>query len=592
MENNVMISKMMINDPLTCVTEGLDGYLLTRSDLRRLEDPIAKVVLRSVLPAGKIALLSGGGSGHEPAHSGLVGEGMLSAAVSGDVFASPPTTSVLKALRALQKGGCSGCVLIVKNYTGDKLAFGSAAEIANRYGFPCEVVLVSDDVSFDGTAKTGNRGLAGVAFVHKVAGALADSGEPLAIVAEAARNVAAVVCTVGASLSTCSIPGQAVSSRLFGARTEIGLGIHGEAGRQLIDKTLTAEELAVQMVNIISRRIPRFSRVAALINNLGSLSGVELGVITKDLVAKLKEEGLVVERLFVAPLVTSFDMKGVSLSLLPINTHLGASKISLIEGLDASTAVSHWPVSPNDGIKIKTVPSDQAWGSQSSMDESSDALILNPDAVYNAFEKIEKALTDASTAIDALDALAGDGDAGATMSRVGAAAAQGARDELKRSRENGKSVTLSKILAAAAESVGQYSGGTSGIFYALMLNVASSSTIGTKSMEGSLNGAEAALSAIQRVGGAVAGDRTLLDALLPALGAARSANAQGLSVKDVINAAADAASDGAKATSTMIPRVGRATYVPVENVRGHEDAGAKAASIWLKALSESATNMS
>ena len=585
-------SKMMLNDTRNCVSEAIDGYLLTRSDLCRLDDPIAKVVLRSDLPEGKVSLLSGGGAGHEPAHIGLVGAGMLSAAVSGDVFSSPPTDSVLKALRVLQCGKCCGCLLVVKNYTGDKLAFSSAAEIANRNGFPCEVVLVSDDVSMEQSdGITGQRGLAGVVLVHKIAGALADAGESLAVVAEAARKVAAAVCTVGASLSCCNVPGLPRSSRLDGERTEIGLGIHGEAGKILIEKTLSAKEVAEQLVNIISRRCLRGTRVAAIINNLGGLSGVELGVITKDLVKKLQEEGFIIIRLYVAPIVTSFDSKGVSLTLLPIDISLGAANMTLMEALDAHTDVPHWPLSTkgSDGVcmkaMIKTIP---FWDSQPLTSESLDTLKINPVSISKAIDKIEKALKDSSSAIDALDALAGDGDAGETMTRVGSASAEGVRNEIARAQ--GQGLTLSKIFEVAAIAIGQQAGGTSGVLYSLMLNIASSATrsVGTLNfMEESLNGVEAALNAVQRVGGAKSGDRTFLDALFPALIAARTANSNGLSVKEVMTAAAEAARNGACATATMTPRAGRATYVPIDNVLGNKDAGAFAASVWLTALASS-----
>jgi len=584
---------MLLNDIQNCVTEAIDGYLLTRSDLCRLDDPIAKVVLRSALPEGKVSLVSGGGAGHEPAHIGLVGAGMLSAAVSGDVFSSPPTDSVLKALRVLQSGKCCGCLLVVKNYTGDKLAFSSAAEIANRNGFPCEVVLVSDDVSMEESdGITGKRGLAGVVLVHKIAGALADAGESLAVVSEAARRVGAAVCTVGASLSCCNVPGLPRSTRLDGERTEIGLGIHGEAGKYLIEKTLSAKEVAEQLVNIISRRCLRGTRVAAILNNLGGLSGVEIGVITKELVTKLQEEGFIIIRLYVAPIVTSFDAKGVSLTLLPIDISLGATKMSLIEALDAHTDVPHWPLSTKgtlDGVcmkaMIKTLPS---WDSQPLTSESLDTLKINPASISKAIDMIEKALKDSSSAIDELDAFAGDGDAGETMTRVGSASAEGVRNELARAQ--GQGLTLSKIFEVAAISIGQQAGGTSGVLYSLMLNIASSATrsVGTLNfMEGSLNGIEVALNAVQRVGGAKSGDRTFLDALFPALFAARTANSNGLNVKEVMTAAAEAARNGASATSTMTPRAGRATYVPVDNVLGNEDAGAFAASVWLTALASS-----
>jgi triose/dihydroxyacetone kinase / FAD-AMP lyase (cyclizing) len=583
-------SKMLLNQPENCVTEAIDGYLLSRSDLVRLQG--YKVVIRSELPRGKVALLSGGGAGHEPAHIGLVGKGMLSAAVSGDVFASPPTEAISQTLRVLCESECTGCLLIVKNYTGDKLAFSAAAEVSRNSGFPCEMVLVADDVAVDGGPVTGCRGLAGVVFVHKIAGALSDLGEQLDIVVEAARIISSSVSTVGASISTCNVPGVITSNRLIGEKTEVGLGIHGEPGVLLIEKTLTAIELADHLVLAIRNRIANGAHIAVLINGLGGLSGVETGVISLAIVTRIHKEGFVIDRLFIAPLVTSFDAKGVSLSVLPVNISLGPrSRLTLIEALDAATSVPHWPLASKGvddlGVKVNLrIPTILRFDSE--LDESSIKLYVDSDIVCHAFEAIERSMFESAATLDALDALAGDGDTGDTMKRVSNAALIGVKEASKHSQR----ISVTLLFEEASKSIGRAAGGTSGILYSLMLNIAAHTLRNNNNSNGNvidrvLNAAETALEAVQRVGGAMLGDRTFLDALVPALRSARLANEQCLNVKEIVLAAAEGAASGAESTSLMIPKVGRATYVNSDIVIGNKDAGAVAASIWLRALANS-----
>ncbi|CAI5462267.1 unnamed protein product [Closterium sp. Yama58-4] len=221
-------AKKLINDPSDVVLEMIEGLVETYPNLQYLDGfPDVKVVLRADVSRGtyeKVAIISGGGSGHEPAHAGFVGKGMLTAAVCGDVFASPSVNAVLMAIRAVT--GPAGCLLIVKSYTGDRLNFGLAAEQAKEEGFKVDMVVVGDDCALPpprGIA--GRRGLAGTVFVHKVAGAAAEEGKSLADVAAEARQVAGLVGTMGVGLSVCTVPGGFPSDRLPATKMELGLGI-------------------------------------------------------------------------------------------------------------------------------------------------------------------------------------------------------------------------------------------------------------------------------------------------------------------------------------------------------------------------------
>ena len=221
-----------INEKEATVTEAIDGLLqASGGELARLDGyPHIRVVVRADWDKSKVALVSGGGSGHEPAHAGFVGKGMLTAAVCGDVFASPSVDAVLAGILAVT--GPAGCLLIVKNYTGDRLNFGLAAERARAFGLKVNMVIVDDDIALPDLPQP--RGVAGTLFVHKIAGALAESGEPLDKITSAAERVIAGTSTIGMSLDTCTVPGSPKENRIGAGKAELGLGIHGEAGVQQI----------------------------------------------------------------------------------------------------------------------------------------------------------------------------------------------------------------------------------------------------------------------------------------------------------------------------------------------------------------------
>lgn len=254
-----------INAKEDLVTEAIDGLLAASGGaLSRLDGyPHIKVVFRSDWDMSKVALVSGGGSGHEPAHAGFVGEGMLTAAVCGEVFASPSVEAVLAGILAVT--GDAGCLLIVKNYTGDRLNFGLAAERARALGRKVEMVIVDDDIALPHLPQP--RGVAGTLFVHKIAGAMAEDGADLATVAAAAQTVITKVASIGMSLDTCTIPGSTKEDRIGAGKAELGLGIHGEPGVEQVDfsTAMTAMETVVDKL-----RAHVSGDTVAIVNNLGS----------------------------------------------------------------------------------------------------------------------------------------------------------------------------------------------------------------------------------------------------------------------------------------------------------------------------------
>ena len=271
--------KQFMNAKDTLVTEAIDGLLRTSGGkLARLDGyPHIRVVIRTDWDRARVALVSGGGSGHEPSHAGFVGQGMLTAAVCGDVFASPSVDAVLAGILAVT--GKAGCLLIVKNYTGDRLNFGLAAERARAFGLKVSMVIVDDDVALPDLPQA--RGVAGTLFVHKIAGALAEAGADLDTVTTAAQATIKGAISIGMSLDTCTVPGSPKEDRIPAGHAELGLGIHGEAGIEQVG--FTGARSAMQMV--AEKLLPHTSAGdhVALLNNLGSTTPLEMSVLAEEL---------------------------------------------------------------------------------------------------------------------------------------------------------------------------------------------------------------------------------------------------------------------------------------------------------------------
>ncbi|CAB1351907.1 unnamed protein product [Coregonus sp. 'balchen'] len=309
----------LVNSVDCCVDEALEGIVSSSGCLSLLRGH--RVVVRADLEAlrGRVALLSGGGSGHEPAHAGYIGSGMLSAAVAGGVFASPPPASVLAAILSLHDAGALGVLLIVKNYTGDRLNFGLAAEQARNRGVAVEMVIVADDCAFDQPSKAGRRGLCGTVFVHKLAGALAEEGCPLDEIVSKVTEAVKGIGTLGVSLSPCSVPGCLPSFDLPAGEMELGLGIHGEPGIKR-SKVTSADQVVKTMVDHMTNpasqshlSLKSGDSVVLCVNNLGALSCLEIAVVTSSAIHYLEGRGVRVARAMSGSFMTSLEMAGVSL---------------------------------------------------------------------------------------------------------------------------------------------------------------------------------------------------------------------------------------------------------------------------------------
>ncbi|WP_313531161.1 dihydroxyacetone kinase subunit DhaK [Shinella sp.] len=539
--------KHFLNRREDIVTEALDGLLMTAPEgqLARLDTyPDIKVILRADWTKDRVAVVSGGGAGHEPSHAGFVGRGMLTAAVSGEIFASPSVDAVLTAIRAVT--GEAGCLLVVKNYTGDRLNFGLAAERARAEGFKVEMVIVADDIALPDLPQP--RGIAGTLFVHKIAGHLAETGENLEAVATAARAAAGEIVSLGISLSSCSIPGQAYEERLGPDEGELGLGIHGEPGVERIAVD-SARSLVATMAERLAGHMAGEGNYALLINNLGAVPPLEMGVVTNAVLSLPLASRI---RLVIgpAPLMTALNMNGFSLSLIKLDP-------SRERALRAAVAPHAW-VSPVEPKPITILPRPTfviAEAPAASADAGTESAIRTVCATLVALE----------ADLNRLDARAGDGDTGST-------AAAGAR-----SIESRLAILPLADLAATfgliGATLGTSMGGSSGVLLSIFFTAAG------QTLSSGVPVAEALLAGLDRMtfyGGAKPGDRTMIDALDPALRALAAGS---------LSDAAKAARTGADATKRMTKaKAGRAAYIGERDLEGVSDPGAEAVAAVFEAL--------
>ncbi|MBY2924083.1 dihydroxyacetone kinase subunit DhaK [Rhizobium leguminosarum] len=534
--------KHFFNRRENIVTEALDGLLLTSSKgrLARLDSfPDIKVILRADWDKSKVAIISGGGAGHEPSHAGFVGKGMLTAAVSGEIFASPSVDAVLTAIRAVT--GEKGALLIVKNYTGDRLNFGLAAEKARTEGFDVEMVIVADDIAIPEINQP--RGVAGTLFVHKIAGYHAERGEDLKTVAAHAAAAAGDIASLGMSLSTCSVPGQAHEDRLGENEGELGLGIHGEPGVERITLQPVADIVAT-MVARLSPALREGASHALLINNLGAVPPLEMTVIANAVLSSPLGRRV---RLIIgpAPMMTALNMNGFSLSLIRLDAVREAA-------LTAAVEPHAWmPAVERHEIQIIAAPRTSAGlngANGAAGDDAHNRRLITALCEHLISQESE---------LNRLDGRVGDGDTGSTVA-TGARSVLARLDTLPLDRP-------AATLASLGDILGTSMGGSSGVLLSIFFTAAA------KAMADKADISAALLAGLDRMtfyGGAGVGDRTMVDALSPAL--------QALASGDVA-AAAKAAAAGAESTKAMTKaKAGRASYVGERDLAGVADPGAVA----------------
>lgn len=535
-----------VNQKQDIVTDAVNGIIAaSNGKLARLDGyPHIRVVVRNDWDKSKVALVSGGGAGHEPSHVGFIGKGMLTAAVCGDVFASPSTDAVLAGILAVT--GAKGCLLIVKNYTGDRLNFGLAAERARVFGLKVDIVIVDDDIALPELSQA--RGLAGTLFVHKITGQMAEDGQSLSEISKAAKSIISRTKTIGMSVGTCTIPGSIKENRIPEGMAELGLGIHGEPGVEKL-KLSNAKSAMTAVVKRLSSVMDNTPHVA-LLNNLGATSALEMSILSNELINSLIGENV---KFIIgpAPMMTSLDMHGFSISVF-------AAKQHEIDALSMPIPLSSWPgMNIIAEITLINLPDGLApIKSAASSNENIKKLITKCCQVF----------IDAENDLNILDAKSGDGDTGSTLA--------GASRALIKALDSLPLADTTQLYRAIGQELSQTMGGCSGALLAIFFAAAGDASAKGFSMRSAL---QAGLVRMQEIGGAKLNGRTMVDALHPALNVLDRGFAE----------AANAARAGAEHTATILKaKVGRSSYISAAQLEGHIDPGAEAVALLFEALAD------
>lgn len=551
-----------VEDPLQ---SSLRGYTLQNPSVAYI--PEEKVFIRKTNPK-KVALISGGGSGHEPAHAGFIGEGMLAAAVCGDIFASPSTKQILNAIRLVNKES-SGVLLIVKNYTGDVLHFGLSAERARALGINCEVMIVSDDTAV-GRAKggmVGRRALAGTSLVHKITGAFAETySEKYGL--EGTTKVANIVnnalVTIGASLDHCKVPGRKFESNLKDTQMELGMGLHNEPGVKILEPIPSTEDL------ILNHMLPSLldstdndryfvdfkknDEVIVLINNLGGVSNFIISAIAAKTNDFLQEKyNIKPVQILAGTVFTAFNGNGFSITLLnasKVTKELKANFTeidSVMDLFNAPTNATGWNFTKVDTpapiIDNELLHTEVKISNAGSYD-------------FESFSKWMKAgaeqIVKSEPNITSLDTIVGDGDCGYTLVSGTSAIAK----SLTNLDKNSLSTAISQLSDIVEDSMG----GTSGGLYSILLSGFSRGLVKTCKDANTpvtadifAQSLEIALETLYKYTKARVGSSTMIDALEPFI--------HEFSKTKDFKKAVEAAEAGAKSTGTFEAKFGRASYV-------------------------------
>ncbi|GAA5832570.1 hypothetical protein JCM5353_002194 [Sporobolomyces roseus] len=594
----------ILNTPKTAIADSLSGltYLNPHTELYD-----TTLILRK--PSNdKVHLICGGGGGHEPSHSSMVGQGMLSAAVSGQIFASPNAGQVEKALDKL-KGG-KGTLVITKNYTGDVLQFGLAKErwAATHLGEDTiRMVVVGDDVAVPRSqgVLTGRRGLAGTVLTYKIAGALASKGATLDEVEMLAKVVSENCGTMGMGLEHCHVPGTEKSEDYLGENeAEIGMGIHNEPGIRKVSPIPSAEKLVDEFLNTITnttdeeRSFLPFQNdgkdeVVLLVNNLGGLPELELGIIVKEAAQWLERKHITVQRAISGSFMTSLNLPGFSLTLLllprePVEKSGFESSITfnkelILECLDEPTEAPGWRWMYKGKPEMRVEEKDDAKKSKKTP-ELGESDVKGPKPTdsklfISAIESALKSVISAEPEITRYDTIAGDGDAGLTLK----AGAEGILEEISQNK-----ISDSDVVAAMVEMssvVEREMGGTSGGLYAILLSGLSKGLIQAskeqKKEEATVEvwsrGLELALNTLYQYTRARPPSRTLIDPLSSFILTLSSDPSN----RKTLVSAFSAAKEAAEATRDLDAKAGRAAYVDQEKIRDAKAPDAGAWGVWM-----------
>jgi dihydroxyacetone kinase len=568
--------KKIMNRPETLVKEMCNGIIAAHPEFEFLEK--YKIIKKKNIDSNKVSLISGGGSGHEPAHAGFVGKGMLDAAVCGDVFASPSQIQVYQAIKATQSE--KGCLLIIKNYSGDMMNFKNAAYLASEDGVTVDYVKVDDDIAVQDSLYTvGRRGVAGTVFVHKIAGACAEQGKSLQEVKAVAMKAASNVRSIGFAFSSCTVPAKGTPTFEIGElEMEYGVGIHGEPGIKR-EKIVSADELAERMVTALLEdlKMDESSKeeIALLVNGFGSTPLQELYLLNNSVSRELANRNISINRTFVGNYMTSIDMLGASISIMKLDEELAEllSQKSEAPGFKVDGPVEKVPYIDlvADSEETKVISYEIETDPVHAILDNNQITLSN--MIY-IVDKMSECIIRNEVPFCELDSHAGDGDFGMSV-------AKGFKQLKREWKDIVEASTIGSFLDACSMVIMEHCGGASGPIWGSAFRAAGKAA-GNKKVLSTTDFAEilqAAVKGIQSTGersfgrGAVVGDKTLIDALVPCADSWMDSATKGVPVKEAFELAAQAAVDGAKATEKIVARMGRAGTVG-ERSLGYPDAGA------------------
>ena len=560
--------KKLMNGAENIVVEMCKGFVLAHPELAF---NLAYKIISRKEKHQNVALISGGGSGHEPAHAGFVGTGMLDAAVCGDVFASPSQIQIYKALQ--QVATDKGVLMIIKNYSGDMMNFQNGAALATDDGIKVDYVKVADDIAVkDSLYTVGRRGVAGTVFVHKIAGAAASKGLELAEVKAIAQKVAESVTSLGFAYSSCTVPAKGTPTfTLADDEMEYGVGIHGEPGIRR-EKILPSKKLAQRIVDDLFLDRPDLKEVAVLVNGFGTTPLQELYVFNHDVCQHLASKGIKIYRTFVGNYMTSIDMNGASVSLLALDdelkTYLDAEANTPAFKMDGSPALpmefasNNADAESNINVAVETHPEHAKISNEQFTIENMRYVV---DVMSACIIKNEVPFCE-------LDAHAGDGDFGMSV-------AKGFKQLKREWHQLVQADQMDEFLLNCSMIIMEHCGGASGPIWGSAFRAAGKAIKG-KTVLNTADFADmlqAAVKGIQVTGersfgrGAMVGDKTLIDALVPCADS-WSANTD-KSFKENFTLGAKAAVQGAENTKEIVARMGRAGTVGDRSL-GYPDAGA------------------
>lgn len=589
--------KKIINTPETFVYDMCHGLAKAHPELEFVEK--FKIVKKKEINPNKVSLISGGGSGHEPAHAGFVGKGMLDCAVCGDVFASPSQIQVYNAINEVATD--KGVLLIIKNYSGDCMNFNNAAALAKEDdGIKVDAVYVNDDIAVkDSLYTVGRRGVAGTVFVHKIAGAAAEMGKELEEVKAVANKAIENVRSFGFAFTSCTPPAKGTPIFEIGDdEMEFGVGIHGEPGRKT-EKIQSADVLADRIVKDLMEDlgVKKGEEVALLINGFGATPLMELYLFNNSVSNVLEKEGIKIHKTLVGNYMTSIDMAGASVTILRVDDELkkyldypvsapaltwgGAMSEQAEAAVEAMNAIAKalniTPAAVTESKKaaVKTGGAAKKEEEAAVYEVQGEAKIgetINTAAFVQIVDKMADVIIENEVPFCDADKM-GDGDFGMSI-------AKGFK-QLKKDWATRKKGNIGQFLSSCSEIIMEYCGGASGPIWGSAFRYAGKAAAGKNEITISdlAEIMQAANTGVYETGkksfgkGAVVGDKTLVDALKPCADALTEAAKAGKTLAAAVTDGAKAAVAGADATKTVVAKLGRAGTVGEKSI-GYPDAGA------------------